>query len=68
MHDAWIMKRINMTGEGAYTRYTEMFNDAAPVPVPTFSNVHAAVEWAAAHARTSLDETLNYEDDDSEEE
>ena len=34
MHDAWIMKRINMTGEGAYTRYTEMFNEGARVPVP----------------------------------
>jgi hypothetical protein len=68
MHDAWIMNRINMTGEGAYTRYTEMFNDAAPVSVATFSNVHAAVEWAAARARTGIDETLNYGDDDFENE
>jgi hypothetical protein len=45
-----------------------MFDDAAPVPVHMFSNVHAAVEWAAAHGRTGPDETLNYEDDDSEEE
>jgi hypothetical protein len=35
-----------------------MFDDAAPAPVPTFSNVHAAVEWAAAHGRTGPDETL----------
>ena len=33
-----------------------------------FSNVHAAVVWAAAHARAGIDETLNYEDDDSEDE
>jgi hypothetical protein len=48
MHDVWIMNRINMTGESAYTCYLEVFNDAAPVPLPNFSNVHAAVEWAAA--------------------
>ena len=54
-----------MTGEGAYTSYTEMLNAAAPFPVPTFSNVHAAVEWAAGHARTGIDETLNSEDDGS---
>ena len=57
-----------MTGEGAYTSYAKMFNDAAPFPVPTFSNVHAAVEWAAGHARTGIDETLNNEDDGSEDE
>ena len=51
-----------------YALHGDVFNDAAPVPVPTLSNVHAAVEWAAAHASTGLDETLNYEDDDSEEE
>jgi hypothetical protein len=33
MHDAWIMNSINMTGEGAYTRYTQMVHDAAPVSV-----------------------------------
>jgi hypothetical protein len=60
------MNVINTTGEGEYTRYTEIFSDAAPVP--TFSNVHVAVEWAAAHAHTGPDETLNYEDDDFEEE
>jgi hypothetical protein len=62
MHDVRIMNTIHMIGEGAYTRYTEMFNEAAPapVPVPTFSNVHAAVEWAAAHARTGIDETLKW--------
>jgi hypothetical protein len=43
-------------------------NDAAPVSVATFSNVHAAVEWAAARARTGIDETLNYGDDDFENE
>jgi hypothetical protein len=32
------------------------------------SNVHAAVEWAAGQTRTRLDETLNFEDDDSEDE
>jgi hypothetical protein len=67
MH-AWIMNRIYMTGEGTYTRYTEMFNDATQVYEPTFSNVHAAVEWAAARARTGIDKTLNYGDDDSEDE
>ena len=55
-----------MTGEGASTSYAKMFNDAAPFPVPTFSNVHAAVEWAAGHARTGIDETLNNKDDGSE--
>ena len=52
-----------MTGEGAYTSYTEMLNAAGPFPVPMFSNVHAAVEWVAGHARTGIDETLNSEDD-----
>jgi hypothetical protein len=51
-----------------HTRCTYISSDAAPAPVPTFSNVYVAVEWAAAHARTGPDETLNYEDDDSEEE
>jgi hypothetical protein len=46
----------------------EKFNDFAPVPVLTLSNAHAAIEWAGAHARAGLDETHNYEDDDSEEE
>ena len=36
MHDVWIMKRLNNTGEGAYRRYTEMLNDAAPIPVLGF--------------------------------
>ena len=57
-----------MTGEGASTSYAKMFNDAAPFPVPTFSNVHAAVEWAAGHAHTGIDETLNNKDDGSEDE
>jgi hypothetical protein len=68
MHDVWIMNTIHMIGEGAYTRYTEMFNESAPVPVPTFANVNVAVEWAAAHARTGIDETLNGEDYDAEDE
>jgi hypothetical protein len=45
MSDMWIMQRINMIGEGAYTRYIEMFNDAAPISVPNFSNVAVAVKW-----------------------
>ena len=57
-----------MTGEGAYTSYTELFNDAAPFPVPKFSNVNAVVEWAAGHARTGIDETLVNEDDAPEDE
>jgi hypothetical protein len=36
MSDVWIMQRINMVGEGAYTRYTEMYNEVAPMPVPHF--------------------------------
>jgi hypothetical protein len=60
------MNRINKTGEGAYVRYTELFNDAAPVP--TFSNDQAAFDWAAAQTRIRLYETLNFEDDDSEDE
>jgi hypothetical protein len=66
MHDVWIMNRINMTGEGAYTRYTEMFNDAAPLPVPNFSNVHAAVEWAAAHAHSDIGEMIDHEEEESQ--
>jgi hypothetical protein len=31
-------------------------------------NVHAAVEWAAARARPGIDETLNFGDDESEDE
>jgi hypothetical protein len=62
------MNRINVTGEGAETRCTYIFNVAAPMQVPPFSNVHAAVEWAAEHTRTGLDETLNVEDDDSDDE
>jgi hypothetical protein len=68
MHDVWIINRINMTAEGAHARYTEMLNDAAPEPTTKFLDVHAAVEWAAVHARSGLDETLNYERDDSEDE
>jgi hypothetical protein len=63
MSDMWIMQRINMIGEGAYTRYTEMFNDAAPVSVPNFSNVAAAVKWAT-DARKGLGEILDDEEDD----
>jgi hypothetical protein len=32
-----------MTGEYAYLRYTEAFNDAASTPIPEFSNLDAAV-------------------------
>jgi hypothetical protein len=49
-------------------RCNEKWNDFAPVPVLTLSNAHAAIEWAGAHARAGLDETLNYKDDDSEDE
>jgi hypothetical protein len=65
MHDVWIMNRINMTGEGAYTRYTEMFNDAAPVHVPNFSNVQAAVEWKVAHAHSDFGEMIDHGEEDS---
>jgi hypothetical protein len=63
MSDMWIMQRINMIGEGAYTRYTEMFNDAAPISVSKFSNVAAAVKWAA-DTRKGLGEILDEEEDD----
>jgi hypothetical protein len=63
MSDLWIMQRINMIGEGAYTRYTEMFNDAVPESVPNFSNVAAAVKWAT-EAKKGLGEILNDEEDD----
>jgi hypothetical protein len=41
LHDVRIINRINMTGEGAETRCTYIFIDAAPMHVPPFSNVHA---------------------------
>jgi hypothetical protein len=63
MSDLWIMQRINMIGKGAYTRYTEMFNDAVPESVPNFSNVAAAVKWAT-EAKNGLREILNDEEDD----
>jgi hypothetical protein len=63
MSDVWIMQRINMVGEGAYTRYTEMYNDAAPIPVPTFSNVASAVKWASG-VKNALGEMLDDEEDD----
>jgi hypothetical protein len=52
-----------MIGEGAYTRYTEMFNDAAPISVPNFSNVAAAVKWTT-DTRKGLGEILDEEEDD----
>jgi hypothetical protein len=55
------MQRINMTGEGAYTRYTEIFNDAAPVSVPNFSNVAAAVKWAT-ESKERIGEILDDEE------
>jgi hypothetical protein len=45
--DSWIMRRINKSGEYAYLRYTEAFNDAAPIPIPEFSNLEAFISWAA---------------------
>jgi hypothetical protein len=65
MTDVWIMQRINMVGEGAYTRYTEMYNDAVPVPVPTFASVAAAVEWAK-HGTHSLGDMLDDEEEEND--
>jgi hypothetical protein len=63
--DNWIMRRINMTGEYAYLRYTEAFNDAAPTPIPEFSNLDAAIAWAA-NTRHSISDTLQVDEDEAE--
>jgi hypothetical protein len=61
--DVWIMQRINMVGEGASTRYTEMYNDAVPVPVSNFPGVAAAVEWAK-HGTHRLGDRLDGEEEE----
>jgi hypothetical protein len=43
-----------------------MFNDAALVHVPNFSNVHAAVELAAAHAHSEFGEMIHHEEEESQ--
>jgi hypothetical protein len=63
--DNWIMRRINMTGEYAYLRYTEAFNDAALTPIPEFSNLDAAIAWAA-YTRHSISDTLQVDENEVE--
>lgn len=54
--DLFIMNWFGMTGQTAYLRYTEGFNDAAGVPVPDFASSEAML--AHARARTSLEDSL----------
>jgi hypothetical protein len=62
-------KQVKYEGQDRVrARCNEKFNDFAPEPVLTLSNAHTAIEWAGAHGRAGLDETFNYEDDDSEDE
>jgi hypothetical protein len=63
--DTWIMRRIHMTGEYAYLRYTEAFNDAAPIPVPEFSNLEAVIAWAG-NSRLTLADGLDQEEEEAE--
>jgi hypothetical protein len=59
------MRRINMTGEYAYLRYTEAFNDAAPIPVPEFSNLEAVIAWAG-NSRLLIADGLDQEKEEAE--
>jgi hypothetical protein len=61
----WIMRRINMTCDYVYLRYTEAFNDAAPTPIPEFSNLDAAIAWAD-NTRHSISDTLQVGEDEAE--
>jgi hypothetical protein len=61
MHDVGIMNRINVMGEGAYTRHTELFlTMQCQCLFTNFSNVHAALEWAAAHALSDFGEMVDH--------
>jgi hypothetical protein len=61
--DNLIMRRINMSGEYAYLRYTEAFNDTATIPISEFSNLEAVVAWAE-----NSHHTIGYMLDQDEEE
>lgn len=58
--DLFITNWFGMTGQDAYVRYTEGFNDASGMPVPDFASTAAML----AHARTtkSLNDILRSED------
>jgi hypothetical protein len=59
------MRRTNMTGKYPYLRYTEVFNDAARIPIPEFSNLEAVIAGAANTRHTSSD-SLEVDEDEAE--
>jgi hypothetical protein len=63
--DNWITRRTNMTSKYAYLLCTEEFIDAAPTPIPEFSNLEAAIAWAA-HTRHTSSDTSEVDEDEAE--
>lgn len=58
--DMHIMKWFGMTGQGAYLRYTEGYNDLEGITVPDFSSIDDLE--AHARSRRELDQILDNED------
>lgn len=58
--DHFIMKWFGMTGQAAYLRYTEGFNNAAGTPVPDFASTDDLI--AHARGREALNTILDSEE------